>query len=154
MLVCWHKHGDSWKKCTDLVLSFYWFMTFYWPTLNTIDSIVITSWLRWVIRFTHCWKYVYDQFNSRLMFPSYVWFYLLHLIFKIFFKMNGQLKLSCVKSYVMSLILSLSAVCSERKWLLFHNAYYSCHYNSIWMCIQNPSYIHSSFPLYMQLTRA
>ena len=26
MLVCWHKHGDSWKKCTDLVLSFYWFM--------------------------------------------------------------------------------------------------------------------------------
>ena len=68
--------------------------------------------------------------------------------------MNGQLKLSCVKSYVMSLILSLSAICSERKRLLFHSAYYSCHYNSIWMCIQNPSYIHSSFPLYMQLTRA
>lgn len=58
MLVCWHKHGDSWRKttqqkCTDLVLSSHgsnlhnFFISDprdpFLALLNTIDSIVITS---------------------------------------------------------------------------------------------------------------
>jgi len=139
MLVCWHKHGDSWtakmhRSCTRFFLPQFFFCfwsmrSFFGPLSNTIDSIVITT-------LTEVSYKIYTLLQICTSTASYVWF--LSVSYFVWNQTATQ-NFQSVESWVMFNSQILSLFCSEgfRQCILFCS---EC-LGRVWICVENWSSI-------------